>query len=243
MMDPRHHARVAALSVLTVLAVLMVLAGCSGDTGARTPPPGPEALRTVEVTSDEPTSIEPGTYRIPSSAWSVADFTVTFPEGWTVQYGHVFSKNADEVDELALYSVVIDEIYTDACHGDGVTTQVGPEVDDLVAALRRQKGSVVSRPVSTTLAGLPATRVDLSVPRDLELAQCRLAEDGIEAIQVWYAAPADKYLVLWHDSPTSVYILEVEGRRQVFLTQHRSATSDEDRAELQSVLDSIRIGS
>lgn len=38
-----------------------------------------------------------------------------------------------------------------------------------------------------------------------------------------------------------VYIVDVDGQRQVFLTQHKSATSDKDVRELQAVLDSIHI--
>ena len=39
----------------------------------------------------------------------------------------------------------------------------------------------------------------------------------------------------------SVYVVDVDGERQVFLTQHGPAASDEDLRELQSMLDSIRI--
>lgn len=60
-------------------------------------------------------------------------------------------------------------------------------------------------------------------------------------LQIWYSAPADKNFVLTDDGIASVYILDVNGERQVFLTQHGSITSDEDSAELQTVLDSIRI--
>jgi hypothetical protein len=38
-----------------------------------------------------------------------------------------------------------------------------------------------------------------------------------------------------------VDVLDVGGQRQVFLTQIMAAASDEDRAELQTILDSIRI--
>ena len=38
-----------------------------------------------------------------------------------------------------------------------------------------------------------------------------------------------------------IYVVDVDGERQVFLTQHGPATSDEDLRELQSMLDSIRI--
>jgi hypothetical protein len=51
----------------------------------------------------------------------------------------------------------------------------------------------------------------------------------------------DDHSVLAPDGAASIYILDVDGRRQVFLTQHRSETSDEDLRELQGVLDSIRM--
>ena len=191
---------------------------------------------------DGDAAIEPGTYAIPSSAWSVADFTVAFPEGWNVQYGHVFNKHQDQDDELGFYAVVVDEIYTDACAAEGVPMEVGPGVDDLVTALLEQPGPEVSEPVDTTLGGHPATRVDLQVPEGFDLEACRLWEDGIDGLQIWYSAPADKYFVLGPDAPASVYVLDVDGERQVFLTGRHVATSDEDVAELQTVIDSIRIG-
>ena len=64
--------------------------------------------------------------------------------------------------------------------------------------------------------------------------------EGI-GLQIWYSAPADKYFVLLADGIASVYVVDVDGQRQVFLTQYRSATSDEDVRELQTILDSIHL--
>ena len=47
--------------------------------------------------------------------------------------------------------------------------------------------------------------------------------------------------MLLPDTVASVYILDVGGRREVFLTQHRSSASTADTAELQTVLDSIHV--
>jgi hypothetical protein len=185
------------------------------------------------------TTIEPGTYRIPRSAWSVVDFTVTFPEGWTVQDGHIFLKHPDAPDELGFFTAVVDEIHTDACRGDdGGLMEVGPSVDDLAAALLQQPGPMASGPVDTTLGGYPASRIDLTVPEGFDLKAGHLRGVGL---QIWYSQPADTYFVLLADGMASVYIVDVDGQRQVFLTQYRSATSDEDLRELQSILDSIRI--
>jgi hypothetical protein len=187
-------------------------------------------------------SIPPGIYRIPKSAWSVADFTATFPAGWTVQYGHVYASNKDADDEFGFYAVVVDAIYADPCVGSnsGELIDVGPSVDDLAAALLQQPGPIASGPAETNLGGYPAIRIDLAVPQDLDLDACNMSGIGL---QIWYSAPANKYFVLLGDAIASVYILDVDGERQVFMTQHASSTSDEDLAELQAVLDSIRIES
>jgi hypothetical protein len=94
--------------------------------------------------------------------------------------------------------------------------------------------------VETTVGGYPATRIDVTIPNRLDLADCRLADDGIFGLQLWYSAPADMYFVLQRHGLASIYILDVDGDRQVFLTQQVSSTPG-DRAEVQAVLDSIRI--
>jgi len=239
-----RNSRGRALAVAAVL--LAVLTACGGNGTAEpqasapsaTPSPTPDATTTPFAESTEPVAVEPGTYRIPSSAWSVTDFTLTFPEGWTVQYGNVYASNTDEDDEFGFYAVVVEGIYADACEGEiGDLMEVGPSVDDLATALLRQPGPMASGPVETTLGGYPATRIDLTIPEGFDLEACSF--EGI-GLQIWYSPPADKYFVLLADGIASVYIVDVDGQRQVFLTQHRSATSDDDFAELQSVLDSIQ---
>jgi hypothetical protein len=100
---------------------------------------------------------------------------------------------------------------------------------------------VTDRPVQTTLGGYPATRVDVRVPQGLDLESCRLSRDGVLGLQIWYIEPADNYFVLFPGAVASVYVLDVAGRRQVFVAQNRSPDSPDARAELQLVLDSIRI--
>jgi hypothetical protein len=232
------------------LALMLALGACtSGPDAADAPatsaptsepsPPTSGATTTPFEYSTEPVAIEPGTHRIQRSEWSVADFTVTFPEGWTVQYGHVYAKHPDEDDELGVYAVVVDAIYADACEGtNGELVEVGPSVDDLATALLKQAGPLASQPVETTLGGYPATRIDLTLPEGFDLKACNLKGIGL---QIWYSAPADKYFVLLRDGIASVYIVDVDGQRQVFLTHHRSATSNEDVRELHTILDKIHI--
>ena len=235
--------------VLAVPVLLAVLTACAGGGGggrrASTPSttssPTPGATTTPFSQSTDPVAIEPGAYRIARSDWSLLDFTIKFPEGWTVQYGHVYLKHPDGDDELGFYAVVVDAIYADACAGsDGELIEVGPSVHDLAAALLQQRGPLASGPIDTTLGGYPAARIDLTVPDGFDPKHCNLGRIGL---QVWYSAPADKYFVLLRDGISSVYIVDVDGHRQVFLTQYRSATSGEDLRELEAILDSIQIES
>jgi hypothetical protein len=244
-----HEMRNLCGHVLAVAVLLALLAACAGSGGggrlastpSTMPSSTPGATTTPFAYSTEPVAVEPGTYRIARSEWSLREFTVTFPEGWTVQYGHVYAKEPDGDEEFGFYAVVVDAIYADACEGsNGELMEVGPSADDLAAALLQQQGPMASGPIETTLGGHPATRIDLTVPEGFDLDACNV--EGI-GLQIWYSPPADKNFVLLRDGIASVYIVEVDGHSQVFLTQHRSATSDEDLRELQAILDSIQIES
>jgi hypothetical protein len=231
-------------AMIVSTALIIALPGCGdGSTGSselQLPPTTVGASAPGSIPA-EAGMIEPGTYRIPKSDWSVVDFTVTFPEGWTAQYGHVYHKHQDTSEEFGFYAVVVDQIFTDACGGDGVPSEVGSGADDLVAALLQQPGPTTSGPFKTTLGRYGVTRIDLHIPQELDLETCRLFDDGIRGLQIWYSAPADKYFVLLPDAVASVYVLDVDGQRQVFLAQYPSTISDADRSELETVLESVII--
>jgi hypothetical protein len=235
------------------MLVAVGLSGCSGKSEA-----SPQSKPSVPVTPSalllsipewnpedegEHVPLEPGTYFIPSSPWSVAGFTVTFPEGWTVQYGHAFAQHGDTDDEFGFYAVVVDEVFADACRGEGGPTRtIGPGVDALITALRDQKGEALKNNVTETIfGGYPATRLDLRIPKRADLDRCQMAEYGFTGLQVWYSEPADKYFVLLPGAVATVYVVDVGGERQVFLTQVGNPDSDADLAELETVLDSIDI--
>jgi hypothetical protein len=236
---------------LLVALLAAGLAGCGGGADAsrdthRSDSAPSSSLRSLPGAGDEtPVPIEAGTYLLPRSAWSVAGLTVTFADGWTVQHGHVFAQHADEADELGFYAVVVDEVFADACRGEGGTTRsAGRTVADLVAALRGQTGgAAVSEPVTTTLGGRPVTRLDLRIPKDLDVTKCQMASYGFTGLQVWHSEPADKYFVLLPGALASVYVVDVKGKRQVFLAQVGDRASAEDRAELRAALDSIHVES
>jgi hypothetical protein len=233
------------------MAALLVVAAC-GSTPAQSASTGPATIAPATATavvsataatpapSTAPASPEAGTYRNAKSEWSAVDFTVTIPDGWTTENGHVYQKYADTPDQLRFYAFAPDTIYGDACKGSaGEHTRVGPSVEDLLTTLLEQRGPKVTGPTDTTVGGRPATRLDLAVPDGTDLKSCNLEGGGL---QVWLSHAADGYLVLVPDGVASVYVVDADGTRQVFVTEHPPAMSDEDAADVQAILDSIRIG-
>ena len=230
--------------VWLVTATVALAACASPQTGQDTIPSTSTTAAATTVAaarSDFPPSgpVEAGTYHIPSSAWSVAGVTVTMPDGWETQHGPPTAiKHSDQDGELAFYFVIVDAIFADPCVGvEG--GEVGPSVDDLVMALLDQPFTKISEPIDTILGGLPAKRIDLTVPDDFDTAACNVPA----GLQIWYSQPADKYLVALADGTVSVYIFDVNGERQVFYTQHRTGTSADDISEMQEVVESITIDS
>jgi hypothetical protein len=227
-------------STLAGLSLLVCLTGCVADDtrGSESSAAATTPTSEQKAIPDGTAPIEPGTYRIPASAWSVVDFTVTFPKGWTVQYGHNYLKHEDGDGELGFYAVEVDEIFTDACVGGEEFTEIGPSAYDLAAALLRQPGPKATGLHRSTLGGYPAIVINMKVPKTLDLKAC--AFEGV-GLQIWYSAPADKYFVLLRDGFAEVYILDIDGQRQVFLVQTRAGASQKDRRELDAILDSIHI--
>ncbi len=235
-----------------VIMAIVGLAACATQSGQDADQTSTSTTSTTATTSTTvatvvsewppPGPIEAGTYHIAPSAWTVADLTVTMPEGWETQYGSPGASKGDDHDGgLSFQFVIVDAIYSDPCVGSGggsdSLTQVGPSVDDLAAALLAQPSTGATGPVDTTIGGLPATRIDLAIPDDFDGADCNIPGD----LQIWHSVPADEYFVLLGDGTASVYIFDVDGERQVFVTQYRAAATAEDLADLQNIIDSISI--
>jgi hypothetical protein len=200
----------------------------------------------TEARSDFPASgpVEAGTYHIAPSAWNLAGVTLTMPEGWETEHGSPGAINhSDEDGEMGFYFVIPDSIFSDPCVGTAADPwelmEVGPSVDDFASALLDQPHTVATGPHDTTLGGLPAKRVGLTMADDSETSICNVDLPG--HVQIWHSAPVDKFFVLLGDGTASVYILDVNGERQVLLTQHRAGASAEDIGEMQAIIDSIQI--
>lgn len=169
----------------------------------------------------------------PSAADDIR-FTIDVPEGWAGVSGlNVWLATAKATAPSGA-SVGFGRgswLHSDPCRTDTALpdVKVGPTVDDFANALADHPNLAVTAPVDVTLAGYPGKYVDLQVPPDI--SRCPTSyfvwEPGIYA-----QGPGQR----WH-----LWILDVDGVRVVVQGTDYAGTSPQHQAELQEVVDSIRI--
>jgi hypothetical protein len=85
-----------------------------------------------------------------------------------------------------------------------------------------------------SLSGFSGKRLDLVMPSDVDFASCAAGRFLVWDGSIYAQGPGN----VWH-----LWILDVSGVRVVILAQDNPGTSAEDKAELQGIVDSIRIES
>lgn len=233
------------------ICVIVSAAGCGGDGSIAAPEPTQTTSALLGI-PEEDAPLDAGTYRVLKAGrggddpltWSIVDFTMEVPAGLVGNTRHSLGTPEDlegTGEAFGFYPVLVDELYADPCEGErGKTVPVGPAPADLVKALLAQPGTAATR-ATTTLGGLPATRIDLEVPKGAELSRCHLADFGPPGLQVWFAERSQKYFVLSPGLHARVYVVDVDGRRQEFLAVHAATPSAEALAALDAMIASIRI--
>ena len=208
-------------------------------TATATPSPSPvpvpsRAARKIPFSGD----LGAGTFYIEDRSITNAErFTFTVPDGWKTDSSTFISKNGKEL----LTPWVVSHIFSDACQweGDRNLVDVGTTVDELVSALEDQEGRQASSPTDVTVGGFPATRIELTVPADLDTATCTNGN-----LRYWPGAGPDMGSGLCCNQPgntDALNVVDIDGRRLVVVARHYPDSSAEDRAELQAVVDSIEI--
>jgi hypothetical protein len=134
---------------------------------------------------------------------------------------------------------IVTHAYTDICQWEATLADAGTTTDQLARMLVAQKGRVASAATEVTLAGFPAKRVELTVPADLDVTKC---DRGI--IRFWPDPGPDESGGLCCSAVGStdvVYIVDVAGNRFTVVARHQRGSSAEDLAELEAIVNSIRI--
>jgi hypothetical protein len=164
-------------------------------------------------------------------------FTFEVPDGWVgfESVGVLPETGSEGPTGMGFGLALIERLYSNPCNAEFTTgfnvgdVEPGPTVDDLAAAFQDVTAYEASAPVEVELGGYAGKRVDLQFPAEFECA--------VDSFRPWegsiYAqGPGDR----WH-----LWILNVEGVRVVVLARDFAATPAADRAELQTIVDSLRI--
>lgn len=233
----------AAVVVLAVVGVNLVPRnGGVGGPPSAVPTPSPTPAPALPIGQ-----IPPGRYRN-------LFVTYTLPAGWSTPNASsvtIFKDSTTTPPTGMVFDLWggIDTVYSDPCHWKTTAVKIGPTVDNLVAALvGQQRGSTVT-PVDVTIDGFPGKEIDLMVPLDVKASPGVNEDGGSDFItgcdggvyKSWTdASGGDRY----NQGPGQhdlLDILDVNGQTRVINRVFWQANTAADRAELQSIIDSIKI--
>lgn len=193
--------------------------------------------------------LEPGVYTFLDRAGVRA--TVTVPAGWYSfdpvtdgpAVGAILKNDSgDPPDGAAILPWTGDLIvYGDPClwFDSRPDPPTGPTVDDLVAALSAQSLRDASPATDITVDGYAGKAIELTVPADLNFADCDAGE-----FRSWQEPTGGS--ARFHQGPGQhdlLWIIDVDGTRVVIDASFFEGTSATDMAELQAILESIQIES
>jgi hypothetical protein len=240
----------AAAAALVVVAVVGILffpraGGVAGPgpspTVPTSPSPSPVAVPLGDLPAgttyfwEDPCCVGAGRiiFTMPATGWFTFD-PIFLGKG---------TRNPDHFD-LYVSPHLVGNVYTGGCHwlGTALDPPVGPTVDDLANALLAQAGPGASPPIAVTVDGHPGKKVELSIPQDLDVSTCD--SDGDFALfGRWLGAGQSSGAAPWtygNGQHNTVYIIDVDGKRQVIDTMYLPGASAANRAELDQIVASIR---
>ena len=238
----RLAAAVAAVFVVAFVGINLISPGNGGigspaatptPTPTATPTPTPLALTVGEVSS----SLESGTYAIADPF--LVPVSVSVPAGWQGNIGGPYAVFLERPSGPGVFFSIFDKVYADPCHFDkGLLNPLpGPTVDDLATALASLPGLDATTPTDVTVGGYQGKQLTLTVPASLGTG-CTLAPGGY--FRVW-ELPLGATNDLTRGESDTVWILDVNGQRLVIDTPEKPGQTAQDKAEVQGILDSIRI--
>ena len=165
---------------------------------------------------------------------------LTLPAGWASTDDGLVYKYLHEPREVTFSVWTVDQVYADPCHWERST--LSPLDVGLIprreGGLANQLGRNASEITYVTLGGVFAWRIDLWVPRELDLTTCDRGE--LRSWTEWDVVDGANF----HHAPGQidvVYMLDVDRRSLVIDATHMPGTSAGDLAELEAILASMII--
>jgi hypothetical protein len=162
-------------------------------------------------------------------------FTVTVPDGWNAGGPWLVFGDNDPPSGAGTAFIRGAWLLTDPCKFNTPWIPVGPTVADFVDAVAKHPILDTTAPVDVELAGYSGMYFEVQVPADISM--CDSEPGGPPQYRPWepgiYAqGPGQR----WHQ-----WVLDVDGVRVVVQSFDFAGTPATRRAELQAIVDSIKI--
>ncbi len=250
---------VAGLAAALVVGVVgyNLLPGFGGSGGQSTPIPSPTAPPSPPNSTSSPAATGPidlpdgtltgGRYRIqPLPEAPSLSIVADVPAGWLGHpaYPALTGRTTEEPpDGILIGFMSPDGLFSDPCHWDLDGTgsidqpgdiEVGPTVDDLVAALNANASYTSSAATPVSLGEYRGQRLELRLPGTDVLSTC----DGEEPA---YFVFSTGYYSQGPNSLWDLFIVDVDGTRLITMVSYFPGTPPADVAAARAIVESFQI--
>jgi hypothetical protein len=203
----------------------------ASDAAAASPTMRPDALPPGPATISDTENVGPAT------------LTVTIPEGapgWTSTGNAIWKdygpSGTEDGPAIVVWPGGITGTYVDPCF-DHTLKQPDPTgVAELIAALGEQKGITGSPPVDVTISGYVGQYVATVVTQDISAC-----DGGMDGFWLWDGKNSDRRYVQGTGEINQLYAFDVDGNVFTFDVRLPKATTADDRAEVEAMLETLVI--
>jgi hypothetical protein len=225
-------------TLMIAIAVTLVASACasSAPTAARATPSGSQDLKATTYTYQFQQLDLPGK--------AFPKVRITVPDGWS-QVGFFVRSLVGTQRQIAVSFWNVVDVYANGCHWLGPMIHPGPTVDELAVVLAARPLRNATAPAAVSLGGFDGKFLQWSVPTDINFSDCdKDPTDGGNYFDSWTGAglsgsgTTDRYQQV-PGQVDRLWILDVQGRRLVIDAAIWPGATDQDRANLQRVVDSI----
>jgi hypothetical protein len=162
-------------------------------------------------------------------AGSALKFSVKYAAPWTpFEFG---MNHGGDPAVGAFFASVVDNTFSDPCAHVERSPKVRSTVEAIATALGQIPGTTATRPVQATLAGHPATYIEITIPA---APPCSPDE-----FYLWQDSPDAYWWALAPNELIRVWIVDVGGEPIAIAARSRVGVSEAATAELRGILDSI----